>query len=255
MVNMRASKHNIVMEKLWLPNIAFVAYVHLVGVVGMILYRPHYLTVVLCVILWLLSGFGITMGYHRLWSHRSYKASPLLQLILAIMGTLAFQGSIKWWVTRHRLHHRYTDTEDDPYNAKRGFLHTHIGWIFKKTFHKKLPLIDLSDLDNNPSKYFMVRTLFYMSSIVVRFQHQYYVQGAMLFNFVLPIALSHWGWNDLTGGFLFAAHAVKIFSWHATFSINSLAHWIGTQDYSRRSTARNNLFLAVLTNGEGIFHP
>lgn len=63
---------------------------------------------------WQIASLGITMGYHRLYSHRAFKAHFLLRCVLVFMGTLGFQGSVKWWVLRHRLHHRYTDTEDDP---------------------------------------------------------------------------------------------------------------------------------------------
>lgn len=69
------------------------------------------------------------MGYHRLWSHRAFKAAMPLRIALALAGTLGFQGSIKWWVLRHRMHHRYTDTEHDPYDANRGFWFSHIGWF------------------------------------------------------------------------------------------------------------------------------
>lgn len=67
------------------------------------------------------------MGYHRLWSHKAFSAALPLRVALALAGTLGFQGSVKWWVVRHRMHHRYTDTEHDPYNAKRGFWFSHIG--------------------------------------------------------------------------------------------------------------------------------
>ncbi|KAJ2421431.1 stearoyl-CoA 9-desaturase, partial [Coemansia sp. RSA 2524] len=77
----------------------------------------------------ILSGLCITAGYHRLWAHRAYRASRPLELFLAIFGTSSIQGSIIWWVQNHRLHHRYTDTERDPYNIKRGFWYAHHGWI------------------------------------------------------------------------------------------------------------------------------
>jgi stearoyl-CoA desaturase (delta-9 desaturase) len=95
---------------------------------------------------------GITMGYHRLWSHRTYTARWPLRFILAILGTLSFQGSIKWWSERHRLHHRFTDSDHDPYDARRGFWFSHMGWIFQKPYYRKLPLVDVSDLTKDPSK-------------------------------------------------------------------------------------------------------
>ena len=94
------------------------------------------------------------MGYHRLWSHKAYKARLPLRILLAFLGTIGFQGSIRWWVQRHRLHHRFTDTDDDPYNATRGFYFSHIGWIFEKPFYRKLKDIDMRDLDKDAGKSF-----------------------------------------------------------------------------------------------------
>lgn len=107
---------------LWISNIIFVSLVHLVAVVAIILYRPHFMTLLMCFFLWHLSvlgmhrsfysmqltmwKLGVTMGYHRLWSHKTYEGSLFLKIILAFLGTIAFQGSIKWWAFRHRLHHR-----------------------------------------------------------------------------------------------------------------------------------------------------
>jgi stearoyl-CoA desaturase (delta-9 desaturase) len=70
---------------------------------------------------------GITAGYHRCFSHKAYKASSALQLGLILAGTAALQGSVKWWSLLHRAHHRFTDTDDDPYNARRGFWFAHMG--------------------------------------------------------------------------------------------------------------------------------
>lgn len=91
------------------------------------------------------------MGYHRLWSHRTFEASPSIKVFLALFGTMGFQGSIKWWCERHRLHHRFVDTADDPYDAKRGFWFSHILWIFNKPQYTKLKLINTEDLKSDPS--------------------------------------------------------------------------------------------------------
>jgi len=75
------------------------------------------------------SGLGITAGYHRLFAHRSYEASWIVRLFLMLGGTAALEGSVKWWCGGHRVHHRYTDTPKDPYNAKHGFWWAHMGWM------------------------------------------------------------------------------------------------------------------------------
>jgi stearoyl-CoA desaturase (Delta-9 desaturase) len=103
------------------------------------------------------------MGYHRLWSHRSYQAGTVLRIVLAILGTMAFQGSIKWWVLRHRLHHRYTDDLiHDPYSAKRGFWFSHMGWIFAKKSYPRMKFIDATDLLADPSESLQLSIYKYM---------------------------------------------------------------------------------------------
>lgn len=111
-------------RRIWLSNVLFVTAIHLVAFVALLAYRPHKYTLWMCAILWQASCLGthlnvlwsaepflgVTMGYHRLWSHKTFEASLPLRILLAGLGTMAFQGSIKWWVFRHRLHHRYQFT-------------------------------------------------------------------------------------------------------------------------------------------------
>lgn len=87
--------------------------------------------------------------------------------------------------------------------------------------------------------------------IVVRLQHRFYVPLALFLGFILPSAVAWWWWDEALGGLLYAGHVAKLCTWHATFCINSFAHWLGSQDYSLQFTARGNLLLAILTNGEG----
>lgn len=221
----------------WIVNIIFVSFVHLVALAAILFYRPHFMTLLMCVFFWQLSGFGVTMGYHRLWAHRTFEATLPLRIILAALGTMAFQGSIKWWVFRHRLHHRFIDTENDPHNAKRGLWYSHIGWIFEKTDYPKATLIDIQDLLDDP---------------VVRFQHRLFIPLAIFGAFALPTILSWMLWNDPLGGLLYGGFVSRVIIWHCIFSINSLAHYVGVQDYSTKNTSKGNMFLAFLTNGEGI---
>lgn len=197
-------------------------------------WRPYFL----CYLNWQLATLGITIGYHRLWSHRSFTARAPLRLALAIMGTMAFQGSIKWWVIRHRLHHRYTDTDSDPYSATRGLFHSHMGWIFVKPFYPKIKYIDQTDLNADP---------------IVRFQHKYFQVLSISYGLILPAVVGKWWFDDAWMGLLWGGVVARIAIWHCTFLINSLAHYIGDQFYSTDVSARGNFVLAMLTNGEG-FH-
>lgn len=157
-------------------------------------------------------------------------------MILAIMGSLGFQGSIKWWCLRHRLHHRFTDDPvHDPYAATRGLFYAHVGWIFRKPKYERMSRIEKDDLEADP---------------VVRFQHKFYIPIALFFGLVAPTLVGGL-WNDRIGGFVYGGLLARLLIWHCTFMINSLAHWDGLQPYTDEVTARGNLILALFTSGEG----
>lgn len=160
-----------------------------------------------------------------------------MRLVLAIAGAAAYQGSIKWWVLRHRLHHRYTDTEHDPYDATKGFFYSHMGWMFEKPEYTRLKWIDKQDLDADP---------------IVRWQHRNYPAISLVVGLVVPTILGSL-WGDALGGFLYGGYVSRIVIWHSTWFINSLAHAWGDQEFSHENTSRGNLILALLTFGEG-FH-
>ncbi|KZT73326.1 hypothetical protein DAEQUDRAFT_662387 [Daedalea quercina L-15889] len=228
----------------WANGLIFVA-THLAAAIGCYLYPFYRLsgyTVILCVVLFQMGEMSITVGYHRLYSHRAFRASLPVRIAVALFGASAMQGSIKVRAQifaacmRHRLHHRYTDDPvHDPYAATRGFLWAHMGWIFFKSHYERLQLIDQTDLDNDP---------------VVRMQHKHYLLLALGLGLILPPCIGAL-WGDATGAFVWAGLVVRLLIWHCTFFVNSLAHWDGLQPYSDENTSKSNLILAVLTCGEG----
>ncbi|KAE8232346.1 hypothetical protein CF326_g2629 [Tilletia indica] len=187
------------------------------------------------VVYYFLTGLGITAGYHRLWAHRAYNASTPLQYFLAFMGTGAVQGSIHWWARGHRAHHRYTDTELDPYGAHNGLLWSHLGWMIIKP-RRKPGVADISDLRKNP---------------VIKFQHRFYLPLIIIMGFVFPTIVAGLGWNDWRGGFYYAAVARLVFVHHSTFCVNSLAHWLGEASFDNKMTPRDHFITALVTVGEG----
>ncbi|KAG1757208.1 hypothetical protein EDB19DRAFT_1891012 [Suillus lakei] len=225
--------------KIWWSNAIFFVSNHIAAVICVYLRPPttvHRGTLFMAFLYWQLADFGITIGYHRLWSHRAFRANVYVRVILAAFGCSAFQGSIKWWCLRHRLHHRFTDDlQHDPYAATRGLFYSHMGWIFFKPVYERVKLVDREDLDQDP---------------VVRFQHEYYVLLAMFFGYMVPVALGYL-WRDPVGAFIYGGLVTKLAVWHCTFLVNSLAHWDGLQPYSDEDTSRGNLVLAILTGGEG----
>lgn len=175
-------------------------------------------------------------GYHRLWAHKAYRASPPLKYLLAILGAGSWQWSIIWWVTHHRAHHRYLDTHRDPYNARRGLFYSHIGWLLVRHSPASWGKVDISDVVND---------------LVALWQRRYYLVLAFLSGLVFPAAVAHLGWNDWMGGFVYAGALRILISWHCAFCVNSVAHYSGSQPFSDRHTPRDSLFTALLTLGEG----
>ncbi|KAJ3178527.1 hypothetical protein HDU85_005134 [Gaertneriomyces sp. JEL0708] len=183
-----------------------------------------------------ITGFGITAGYHRYWSHRSYDAAKPFQVWMALAGAGAVEGSIKWWSRHHRAHHRWTDTDKDPYAAHRGFLHSHILWMMIKDPSRSNGKADISDLKRDP---------------VVNWQHRNFVPLMLFMGFVFPTLVAGLGWGDWKGGYFYAGIVRLVFLHHATFCVNSLAHWLGEHTYDDRQTPRDHFFTAIVTLGEG----
>lgn len=183
-----------------------------------------------------LNGIGIGSGYHRLWSHRTYDAHPLLQWFLAIMGGMALQNSIIVWSARHRVHHRdVDDNEKDPYSIGRGFWFAHVGWMLREYRSGKVDFSVVPDLQKDP---------------VAAWQHRWYWTLVWVTNLGVPLLLG-WLTGDMLGMFLLAGVARLVLSHHVTFFINSLAHMWGHQPYTDENSARDQHFLALITYGEG----
>lgn len=181
----------------------------------------------------ILTNLSITMGYHRLFSHKSYEAHPILQTFLLLIGAGAFQGSALKWSSDHRIHHRFEDTDKDPYNINRGFWHAHMGWLLK---HETVSLpISAVDLEKNA---------------LVSFQHRYYYSLAFLVGFIFPSFVGYLFGNALLG-FLIAGGLRIFLTQQSTFFVNSLSHMHGKKTYSHEKTARDSILVAVLTHGEG----
>ena len=120
------------------PMGIYITLVHILASVGVCYVRrckPE--TLLFSVVLWWLSGFGITVGVHRLWSHRSYTAALPLRVLLMIWNSIANQGSIYHWARDHRVYHKFSETDADPHNATRGFFFAHMGWLYVKK-HKRV---------------------------------------------------------------------------------------------------------------------
>jgi len=173
--------------------------------------------------------FAITGGYHRYFSHRSYRTSRAFQFALALLGTSSVQKGPLWWASHHRDHHRYSDQRGrDVHSPRDGFYHSHQGWIFNGRTDAS-PLDRIRDFARFPELLWLNR---------------WHVVGPL----ALALAcLALGGPRGLLWGFAIPTVAL----WHATYSINSLAHRLGTRRYATGDDSRNNWLLALLTWGEG----
>lgn len=183
------------------------------------------------------AGMSITVGYHRLWAHKTFEAHPVLEFILALGGAFALQNSALHWSSDHRIHHKFVDQNDkDPYSAKKGFWYSHIGWMLRD--YQGQQYSDYSncrDLQRNK---------------IVMWQHKNYLALTLIMNFGIPIVLGLI-FNDIVGFLLTVGFLRLVLSHHFTFFINSLAHIWGSQPYTDKNTARDNGLLAFLTYGDG----
>src|ERR1700739_4612536 len=182
-------------------------------------------------------GFSITLGYHRLFSHLTFQAHWIVRFLTVIFGAAAFENSVLLWSCEHRSHHKHVDHDDDPYCISKGLFYAHMGWLMFKL--KPLPSFDnVADLKKD---------------LILVWQDRYIHLIAVLVAFVLPASIGFmWGgWKAALGDFLIAGVLRVVVLQHCTFCINSLCHYIGTQPYSSKCSARDSWLLAILTMGEG----
>jgi stearoyl-CoA desaturase (delta-9 desaturase) len=185
--------------------------------------------VLVCIVLYVVRMFGVTAGYHRYFSHRSFATSRAFQLVLALLAQSSAQKSVLWWAAHHRHHHLHSDDPADRHSpAQHGFLESHVGWVFREDAGPT-DLARVADLAKYPE---------------LRWLHRHWlVPPAVLAILVLLL----FGWSGLVIGFFLST----VLTWHGTYTINSLSHVLGSRRFATKDTSRNNPFLALLTLGEG----
>src|SRR3954469_10148223 len=184
---------------------------------------------ILCAALYVVRMFGVTAGFHRFFSHRSFKTSRAGQFALAWLAQSSAQRGALWWAAVHRHHHRHSDTELDVHSPRqRGFLYSHVGWIFDRRNEE-------TEMDAVPD--------------LTRYRELVWLERFPLVPAVL-LGIACFvlgGWTALVVGFFWST----VLLYHGTFFINSLAHVTGKQRYVTGDDSRNNWWLALITLGEG----
>ena len=206
------------------------------------------LELALLVGLYMATALGVTLGYHRMFTHRAFESSRVFRAIVAVLGSMAVQGSVITWVADHRKHHAYADEEGDPHSPHighkggriRGFAHAHFAWLFadeKASRQRYVP-----DLLDDP---------------VVMAVHRRFALIVALSYFVAPVTAGLIATRKLRGGlsaFLWGGALRVFFVHHATWSVNSVCHLWGARPFETRDESRNNPLVALVGLGEGYHH-
>lgn len=222
------------------PMIIYISLVHIAAFVGLLtIPYCHKYTLAWAFILWPISGLGITGGAHRLWAHRSYKASFPLRVFLMLINSIANQGSIYHWSRDHRVHHKHSETNADPHNATRGFFFAHMGWLFVKKHPDVIEAGKQLDFDDLAA-----------DSTVV-FQKRFDPWFALFMCFVFPsLVCTLWG-DNFWYGYWTAGALRYVFVLHMTWCVNSAAHLYGDHPYDTVMWPAENPFVSLGAIGEG----
>ncbi|CAL8118607.1 unnamed protein product [Orchesella dallaii] len=228
-------------EIVW-RNVFLIGYIHVAGIYGLYLSLAGHIylkTFIFQVLLTYLTTFGVTLGTHRLWAHKCYKASLPLRVLLMVIQTAACQNSIHEWCRDHRVHHKFTETNADPHNAKRGFFFAHVGWLLCKKHDDvktKGKTVYMADLESDP---------------VVMFQKKYFVPLTTVACFLIPwfVPVIFWGEDVLRSWHVSMMRYIIILN--VTWCVNSVAHIWGDKPYDKNINPVENKFVAVMTSGEG----
>jgi stearoyl-CoA desaturase (delta-9 desaturase) len=185
--------------------------------------------IALALTLYYVRMFFVTAGYHRYFSHRSFKTSRSFQFLLAFGAMTSAQKGVLWWAAHHRNHHRLSDTEEDLHSpTQQGFWWAHLGWILSSR--------------NNATEIPMIRD--YYKYPELRWLNRHYLVPPSCLAVALFL-IGGWAW--LIWGFFIST----VMLWHGSFAINSLAHVFGRRRYATKDTSRNSLILSLVTLGEG----
>ncbi|MCA1625091.1 MAG: fatty acid desaturase [Acidobacteria bacterium] len=181
---------------------------------------------------WIVGSLGVGLGYHRLLTHRSFKAPKWLEYTLTVFGALAIQDDAPKWVATHRIHHQFVETERDPHSTRPGFWWAHIEWILRGT---------AQDHDEATLQKYVPDLM--KDKFHATFAKYYYIP-LILSGFIL-FAIG--GWSMV----LWGVFARVVFGWHSTWLVNSATHFFGKRRFATKDDSTNNALVAILTFGEG----
>ncbi len=205
------------------------ALVHLAAVVGVFYIGFSWKGVVLCVLSYYIRMFGVTAGFHRYFSHRTYKLNRFWQFAMAFLAETSAQKGVLWWSANHRHHHKFSDMPQDLHSpVQSGFWYSHMGWILANDY-ASTDFEKVSDLAKFPELRFLERNQYLPTLLYAIFLSLAFGPVGLFYGYFLSTALL----------------------WHGTFSINSVMHVFGRRVYSTTDDSRNSFIFALVTMGEG----
>jgi fatty-acid desaturase len=222
---------SIAADKINWNTLFFVSVFHLMAIAAFFTFS--WTNVAAALVTWWVAGsWGIGMGYHRLLTHRGFKAPTWLERFLATCGTLALQSGPITWVTTHRLHHAFTETDKDPHSPRNGTYWAHMGWIFRGTAQNQSEAtIQRYSPDLLKDDYLVALDKYYWVTTTV--------------TGIICVAIG--GWSMLFWGVFLRT----VIGWHSTWLVNSATHLWGSRRFETRDDSRNNGLIAAITFGEG----
>lgn len=204
---------------------------HLLAVAALFVFSWQNLAAAL-ILWWIAGSLGIGIGYHRLMTHRGFKVPRWLERLLGVFGSLAVQSGPITWVTTHRQHHAFTDTDKDPHSPRHGTYWSHMGWIFRgKAQNNSVATMQRYSPDLMRDPFLVVLDKYYWVPTVIVAIGLFAIGG-------IPMIL--WG-----------IFLKTVMGWHFTWLVNSATHLWGTRRFETRDDSRNNGLIAAVTWGEG----
>ncbi len=223
------------------PFVGFLGAMHFLWGVGF-----SWTMLALLVSMYVLTAFGITIGFHRLFTHKSFDTNPVVKAILGVLGSMAVQGPILQWTATHRSHHQHSDRDDDPHSPNtfgagsiallRGMVHAHFAWLLDRKAR------DLSRYVPDLRADRLVRTISALFPL--------WVVLGLLIPAIIAFAITGTWWGAALG-FVWGGLARVFLVHHVTWSVNSICHLWGTQPFASHDHSRNNPIVGVLGFGEG----
>lgn len=217
------------LKKIKWPTLIVIAIFHILALGVFLPQFFSWANLIVAFSLYVVTGVGITFGYHRLLAHKSFDAHPIVEILAVLAGALALQGSPVEWVADHRIHHKYSDTDRDKHNSKWGFWWSHMSWIFRDFRMSKLET--------------RLRTNLSRKKLLTFFSNTY-----ILWQIALGLVLLYFGgWSMVIWGIFFRT----VFLYHATWLVNSATHKWGYRHFESGDDSRNTWWVGLLAFGEG----